>query len=168
MFRHPFRSQRRWSWLESHPSDRSRRPAGRSHPPPPAWRSLQMCSGRHLLRCSRQQQTCIRSSSQPPERGQSGRETGFSVIELLIVVTVILILAAIAIPNYLRSRLMANEASAVQSVRAINTSEASYVSTYGIGYAPALANLWGPTPCTAIVATACFHAAPLKSPLSLA
>ena len=55
---------------------------------------------------------------------------GFSLIELLIVVAIILIIAAIAIPNLLRSRIAANEASAVGSVRTINTAEITYSSTY--------------------------------------
>ncbi|HVZ16370.1 MAG TPA: prepilin-type N-terminal cleavage/methylation domain-containing protein [Terriglobales bacterium] len=55
---------------------------------------------------------------------------GFSLIELLIVVAIILIIAAIAIPNLLRSRIAANEASAVGSVRTINTAEVTYNSTY--------------------------------------
>src|ERR1044072_906529 len=58
------------------------------------------------------------------------KEKGFSLIELLIVVAIILIIAAIAIPNLLRSRIAANEASAVGSIRAINTSEVTYPSTY--------------------------------------
>jgi len=55
---------------------------------------------------------------------------GFSLIELLIVVAIILIIAAIAIPNLIRSRMSANEASAVGSLRAINTSEIAYSTTY--------------------------------------
>jgi type IV pilus assembly protein PilA len=71
------------------------------------------------------------------------KQKGFSLIELLIVVAIILIIAAIAIPNLLRSRIAANEASAVGSVRTINTSEVTYASTYPqIGFAP-LANLGG-------------------------
>ena len=70
------------------------------------------------------------------------KQKGFSLIELLIVVAIILIIAAIAIPNLLRSRIAANEASAVGSVRTINTSEVTYSSTYGTGFAP-LVNMGG-------------------------
>jgi prepilin-type N-terminal cleavage/methylation domain-containing protein len=66
-------------------------------------------------------------------------DEGFSLIELLIVVAIILILAAIAIPNLLRSRMAANEASAVGSIRTINTASITYNSTYGNGYPPSLA-----------------------------
>jgi type IV pilus assembly protein PilA len=81
-------------------------------------------------------------------------QKGFSLIELLIVVAIILIIAAIAIPNLLRARMAANESSAVGSVRTINTAEISYFTTYGIGFAP-LASLGGATPCTAAVGSAC-------------
>jgi type IV pilus assembly protein PilA len=81
------------------------------------------------------------------------KQKGFSLIELLIVVAIILIIAAIAIPNLLRSRMAANEASAVGSLRTINTAAVTYSSTYQtVGYPGSLANL-GPA-ATATSATA--------------
>ena len=71
------------------------------------------------------------------------KQKGFSLIELLIVVAIILIIAAIAIPNLLRSKMAANESSAVGSIRTINTAQVTYSSTYGVGYG-SLANLSTP------------------------
>jgi prepilin-type N-terminal cleavage/methylation domain-containing protein len=84
------------------------------------------------------------------------KQKGFSLIELLIVVAIILIIAAIAIPNLLRARMAANEASAVGSVRSIVTAEVTYSSTWGTGFAAAITNLGGAAvPCVASAATAC-------------
>jgi type IV pilus assembly protein PilA len=80
------------------------------------------------------------------------KQKGFSLIELLIVVAIILIIAAIAIPNLLRSRMAANEASAVGSLRTINTACVQYFTTYGIGYPAALANLGPNTTATSAAA----------------
>ena len=78
------------------------------------------------------------------------KQKGFSLIELLIVVAIILIIAAIAIPNLLRSRMAANEASAVGSVRTLNTAEVTYSSAYtDVGFTTTLANLGpGSNTCT--------------------
>jgi type IV pilus assembly protein PilA len=71
------------------------------------------------------------------------KQKGFSLIELLIVVAIILIIAAIAIPNLIRSKMAANEASAVASIRTINTSEVVYSSTYNVAnvFSPDLPSL---------------------------
>ena len=69
------------------------------------------------------------------------KQKGFSLIELLIVVAIILIIAAIAIPNLLRSRMAANEASAVGSVRTVNTAAVTYNSTYNNGYPSTLTEI---------------------------
>ena len=70
------------------------------------------------------------------------KQKGFSLIELLIVVAIILIIAAIAIPNLLRARIAANESSAVSSIRTINTAEVTYQSAYPtVGYSSNLGAL---------------------------
>jgi prepilin-type N-terminal cleavage/methylation domain-containing protein len=79
---------------------------------------------------------------------------GFSLIELLIVVAIILIIAAIAIPNLLRSRIAANQASAVGSLRTLNTAEVTYSVTYNTGYTPTLGDLGPPAAGSTPVATA--------------
>src|SRR5947199_5624237 len=74
------------------------------------------------------------------------KQKGFSLIELLIVVAIILIIAAVAIPNLLRSRMAANEAAAASTVRTMNTTQVVYSTTYpSKGYAQNLAAL-GPGP----------------------
>jgi prepilin-type N-terminal cleavage/methylation domain-containing protein len=69
-------------------------------------------------------------------------QRGFSLIELLIVVAIILIIAAIAIPNLMRARIAANESAGVSTVRTLNTAEYTYSTTYAsMGYAPNLTTL---------------------------
>jgi type IV pilus assembly protein PilA len=84
---------------------------------------------------------------------------GFSLIELLIVVAIILIIAAIAIPNLLRARMQANEASAASSIHALNTAEISYSSAFpSIGFSANLASLGdgGTSPCPGSAAASCY------------
>jgi type IV pilus assembly protein PilA len=85
------------------------------------------------------------------------KQKGFSLIELLIVVAVILIISAMAVPNFLRSRLRANEASAVASLRTINTAAITYSITYpDMGFPALLTTMGGANPCaTATSAQAC-------------
>jgi prepilin-type N-terminal cleavage/methylation domain-containing protein len=82
------------------------------------------------------------------------RQAGFTLLELMIVIALILIIAAIAIPSMREAEMHANEASAIGSIRAINQTEVQYQATYG-GYAESLANLGGADPCTKSAETAC-------------
>jgi prepilin-type N-terminal cleavage/methylation domain-containing protein len=86
------------------------------------------------------------------------KQKGFSLIELLIVVAIILIIAAIAIPNLLRARMAANESSAASSIRTVNTAQVTYQSTYPTtGYAATLLALGGAigAACVPAPASAC-------------
>jgi len=86
------------------------------------------------------------------------KQTGFSLIELLIVIAIILIIAAIAIPNLLAGKMAANEASAVQSLRTIQSAQTAFATTYpSVGYAGSLASLSGTggAACTATSTQAC-------------
>jgi type IV pilus assembly protein PilA len=77
------------------------------------------------------------------------KQKGFSLIELLIVVAIILIIAAIAIPNLLRARIAANESSAASGIRTINTAEVSYYSNFpATGYSPDMPSLGATAACT--------------------
>jgi len=81
---------------------------------------------------------------------------GFSLIELLIVVAIILIIAAIAIPNLLQSRMAANEASAAGSLHSLTSAEITYFNTYPtVGYSDTLGHLGGISPCTPSPTSAC-------------
>ncbi|MBS1867698.1 MAG: prepilin-type N-terminal cleavage/methylation domain-containing protein [Acidobacteria bacterium] len=85
------------------------------------------------------------SGSYQPPNVERGRERGFSLIELLVVVAIILIIAAIAIPNLIKAKASANEAAAVSSIHAINTAEITYQSANPtIGFSALLSDL-GPT-----------------------
>jgi type IV pilus assembly protein PilA len=94
------------------------------------------------------------------------KQKGFSLIELLIVVAIILIIAAIAVPSLMRARLSANESSAVGSVRSINTAEISYNAAYSaLGFATSLPYLGGPAgaACVPSTSSGCFIDSSLSS-----
>ena len=80
----------------------------------------------------------------PEIRNRESRlQNGFSLLELLIVITVILILAALAIPHFMRARAAANTAAAEATVRTIQAAEILYSVTYDTGFSPSLKSLGG-------------------------
>ena len=82
-------------------------------------------------------------TKQSANRSATRGRKGFSLIELLIVVAVILTIAAIAIPSFIRSRMRANEGGAVANLRDVTTAEVVYSTTYGIGFSSNLKKLGG-------------------------
>jgi len=77
-----------------------------------------------------------------PATSRRGRASGFSLVELLVVVMVILVIAAISIPGFVQARMKANEASAVSSMRTIRIAEFLYSQTYpDVGFSRTLADL---------------------------
>lgn len=92
------------------------------------------------------------------------KQIGFSLIELLIVVAIILIIAAIAVPNFLRARMAADESSAASSVRTTYTAEITYYNAYPqVGYAAKIQDLGGAEPCVQSSTSACMIPDPLST-----
>ena len=81
-------------------------------------------------------------TSKMPEHSRRSNE-GFSLIELLVVVAVILVVTAIAVPNFIKAKMLSNESSALQSLRSISTAEILYSTTFGVGFSTNITQLSG-------------------------
>ncbi|HZQ25826.1 MAG TPA: type II secretion system protein [Terriglobales bacterium] len=82
--------------------------------------------------------------------------SGYTLVELLITVALLVVIAALMFPRILRSRIAANEAAAISSIREINQAETSYQVTYPtLGFAAKLADLGGAKPCHPTPSSAC-------------
>jgi type IV pilus assembly protein PilA len=95
----------------------------------------------------------MEASKRFAKSGKNTKSAGFTLIELLIVVAVIMIIAGTAIPNFIRSKMRANESGAVANVRTVTTASIVYNTTYGVGFAPSLTALGG-NPATPSAASA--------------
>jgi type IV pilus assembly protein PilA len=95
----------------------------------------------------------MEASKRFAKSGKNTKSAGFTLIELLIVVAVIMIIAGTAIPNFIRSKMRANESGAVANVRTVTTASIVYNTTYGVGFAPSLLALGG-NPATPSAASA--------------
>lgn len=96
-----------------------------------------------------------RVAGEIPNTMSRSLEKGFSLIELLIVVAIMLIVAAIAVPNLVRSRMAANEASAAASLKQIGIANVAYSTFFGVGFAGALAHLGPPNGACATTGSKC-------------
>jgi type IV pilus assembly protein PilA len=85
----------------------------------------------------------MEASKKLQKSARNKNSAGFTLIELLIVIAVIMVIAGIAIPNFIRSKMRANESGAVANLRTVTTANVVYSTTYGVGFGPNLPSLGG-------------------------